>query len=48
MESRAIEEKAVGDARDKVRATLGKASKVAQQLASGEDLSDIPPHMLGR
>lgn len=47
MEARAIEEKEVGEARDKVRAQLHRASKVAEQLRSEEDISDIPPHMLG-
>jgi hypothetical protein len=48
MEERAIEEEQQGKARDKVRAELARAAKVAGQLASDEDLSDVPPHMLGR
>lgn len=48
MEERAIEEKEKGDARDRVRAQLHRAEKVALQLTSDEDISDIPPHMLGR
>jgi|1186.fasta_scaffold667715_2 hypothetical protein len=48
MEERAIEEKQIGEARDKVRAQLSRAEKVARQVQSEEDISDIPPHMLGR
>jgi len=48
MEERAIEEKAIGEARDRVRSQLHRAEKVHQQLHSDEDISDIPPHMLGR
>lgn len=48
MEERAIEEKQIGEARDRVRAQLHRAEKVATQMQSEEDISDIPPHMLGR
>lgn len=48
MEERAVEEKQVGDARDKVRAQLHRAAKIATQISSDEDLSDVPPHMLGQ
>jgi len=48
MEERAIETEDQGKARDKVRAELARAAKVAQMLESDEDISDIPPHMLGR
>lgn len=44
----ATEEKEKADARDKVRAQLARAAKVANQIADEEDLSDIPPHLLGR
>jgi hypothetical protein len=48
MEERAIEEKEKGEARDKVRATLARASKAAVQMADPNiDLSDTPPHLLG-
>jgi len=48
MEERSIEEEQVGKARDKVRADLARASKAAAQMQSGEDISDIAPHLLGR
>ena len=48
MEERATEEKALADARDRVRVQLARAEKVARTLASDEDVSDIPPHLLGR
>lgn len=48
MEARAVEDKQIGDARDKVRAQLHRAEKIARQLGSDEDLSDVPPHMLGQ
>jgi hypothetical protein len=48
METRAIEEKQIGEARDKVRAQLNRAARVAQQISSDEDISDVPPHMLGQ
>ena len=44
----ATEEKERHDARDQVRVQLARAAKVAQQIASQEDISDIPPHLLGR
>lgn len=48
MEERAIEEKQIGEARDRVRAQLHRAEKLVTQISSEEDISDIPPHMLGR
>lgn len=48
MEAMAVEEKQIGEARDKVRAQLHRAEKVAVQIRSEEDISDVPPHMLGR
>lgn len=48
MEERAVEEKEIGEARDRVRAQLHRADKLARQLSSEEDLSDVPPHMLGK
>lgn len=43
-----MEETDKAKARDKVRADLARASKAVAQLRSDEDISDIPPHMLGR
>jgi hypothetical protein len=48
MEERAIEEKQIGEARDNVRAQLHRAEKVAVQIRDEEDISDVPPHMLGQ
>jgi hypothetical protein len=48
MEERAIEEKQIGEARDKVRVQLHRAEKVVLQVGSEEDISDTPPHMLGQ
>lgn len=49
MEERAVEEKERSEARDRVRAQLARAAKVARMLADeDEDISDIPPHLLGR
>jgi hypothetical protein len=48
MEERAIEEKEIGEARDKVRAQLHRAEKVVQQIHGDQDISDVPPHMLGK
>jgi hypothetical protein len=47
MEERATEDKDVADARDKTRAQLHRAEKVTMQIRSEEDVSDIPPHLLG-
>lgn len=44
----ATEEKEKADARDRVRVHLARAAKVAQSIADDEDLSDVPPHLLGR
>jgi hypothetical protein len=43
MEERAIEEKQIGEARDRVRAQLHRATKLARQIQT-----EVPPHMLGR
>lgn len=52
MEELATEEEQVAKARDKTRADLARAAKVAEMLTDdgedGKDISDIPPHMLGR
>jgi type IV secretory pathway VirB6-like protein len=48
MEERAIEEQQIAKARDKVRADLGRAAKATEQMRSGEDISEIAPHLLGR
>lgn len=47
MEERAIEEKQIGDARDKVRAQLHRAEKLATQVRDEVDISDVPPHLRG-
>lgn len=43
-----MEEQDKGKARDRVRADLARAAKAIEQIHSDEDISDIPPHMLGR
>lgn len=48
MEERSIEEQDRGKARDRVRADLARAAKAVDQIRGDEDISDIPPHMLGR
>jgi vacuolar-type H+-ATPase subunit H len=48
MEARATEEKEVHEARMKVRTHLARATRAIEQLAGDEDISDIPPHLLGR
>lgn len=48
METRATEEKEIADARMRVRTNLARATRAAEQVASDEDISDIPPHLLGR
>lgn len=49
MEEMASEEKEVAEARQKVRVQLARAAKLARQMADEEhDLSDTPPHLLGR
>jgi uncharacterized coiled-coil protein SlyX len=47
MESRAIEEKQISEARDKVRAQFAKVERVSQQIKEDVDISDVPPHLLG-
>jgi hypothetical protein len=48
LESLAIEDQDQSKARDSVRAKLAQASKAAELIGSDEDISDIPPHLLGR
>jgi hypothetical protein len=43
-----VEEQEKTKARDKVRADLARAAKTVEQIRSEDDISDIPPHMLGR
>lgn len=38
----------MGKARDRSRARLAQLAKLVDQLGSDEDISDVPPHMLGR